>query len=44
MGYPLITEKAAEIERALKSQDVTHAVNTYPELESLIQQALDSRH
>ena len=44
MGYPLITEKAAEVERALKSQDATYAVNAYPELESLIQQALDSRH
>lgn len=43
MGYPLITEKAAEVERALKTQDVTQAVNLYPELAALIRQALDGR-
>lgn len=43
MGYPLITEKAAEVERALKNQDVTHAVNLYPELAGLIRQALEGR-
>ncbi|MFO7786332.1 MAG: Hpt domain-containing protein, partial [Halospina sp.] len=43
MGYPLITEKAAEVERALKNQDVTHAANLYPELAGLIRQALEGR-
>lgn len=43
MGYPLITEKAADVERALKNQDVDQAVNLYPEFERLIQQALANR-
>ena len=41
MGYPLITDKAAEIERALKNQDVTYGMNEVPEMEKLIRQALD---
>lgn len=43
MGYPLMTEKAAEIERALKNQDVTYAVTIYPEFAAQIRQALDGR-
>ena len=43
MGYPLITEKAAEVERGLRNQDVELAVTLYPELEGLIRQALANR-
>ncbi|XOZ32642.1 response regulator [Halomonadaceae bacterium KBTZ08] len=43
VGYPLITEKAFEVERALKNQEMTHAANVYPELAALIRQALEGR-
>jgi len=43
MGYPLITEKAAEVERSLRNQEIELAVTLYPELEALIRQALANR-
>lgn len=43
MGYPLMTEKAGELERALKKEDVPTAKALYPILARMIEQALSAR-
>ena len=43
MGYPLMTEKAGELERALKTDDIARARQLFPDLERLIQHAVKRR-